>query len=290
MTWCELDALQDAVCGSGYSRVESRDDDAHRLDINGMEYSSGDKRFIDDYLRTFSNQLDSPSKTGLWNKSGGIGPPVGSPATTSKSESAKGSSSSASQGVDKLRYQYFMDSVDFTAKQHGAQSVPVADLYVEMGVECTGPNADAKSKELALLLFEEAFSIYQAKSGDSHEQTVDCRIHLGRTYQCLERYDEALDCFCMAVYMREALQGEHHPSVSDIWVLIASVHHAKNKLELALKASAKALTGYRNAYGDKHHTVIGVLKTIAQIHIEMGNDDKAVDIQKYVRLHSPRDR
>ena len=72
----------------------------------------------------------------------------------------------------------------------------------------------------------------------------------------------------------------------EIWVLISSVHHAKKKLELALKASAKALTGYRNAHGDKHSTVIGVLKTIAQIHIEMGNNEKAIDIQKYVRLHT----
>ena len=88
--------------------------------------------------------------------------------------------------------------------------------------------------------------------------------------------------------MREALLGELHPSVSEIWVLISSVHHAKSKLELALKASAKALTGYRKEYGDKHRTVIAVLRTIAQLHIEMGNNDKAADIQKYVRLHDKK--
>ena len=88
--------------------------------------------------------------------------------------------------------------------------------------------------------------------------------------------------------MREALLGELHPSVSDIWVLISSVHRAKCKLELALKASAKALTGYRNAHGDKHITVIAVLRTIAQIHTEMGNDEKAADINKYVRIHSQK--
>jgi hypothetical protein len=93
----------------------------------------------------------------------------------------------------------------------------------------------------------------------------------------------------MAVYMREALLGELHQSASEIWVLISSVHQATSKLELALKASAKALTGYRHVYGDKHQTVIGVLKTIVQIHIGMGNADKANDIYKYVRLHSSKD-
>lgn len=129
--------------------------------------------------------------------------------------------------------------------------------------------------------------ICQAKLGDSHDLTIECRVALGKVCLSLERYDEALDCFCMAVYMREALLGELHQSVSELWVLISSVHQATSKLELALKASAKALTGYRNTYGDKHATVIGVLKTIAQIHIWMGNGSKANDIHKYVRLHSP---
>ena len=212
-TWCEVETLQDAVCGNGLSLMESRDDS---------------------------------------------------------------------------RYEQFMSSVDSASKAYGAQSIHVADLYVSMGIECAQNETDARSKELALLLLEEAFGIYQAKAGDSHERTVDCRIHLGKAHHSLGRYDEALDCFCMAVYMREALLGEPHPSVSEIWVLISSVHRAKSKLELSLKASAKALTGYRNAYGDKHPIVIEVLETIAGIHIEMGNREKAVDIQKYVRLHSPK--
>ena len=139
------------------------------------------------------------------------------------------------------------------------------------------------------MLFEEAFGIFQTVLGDADERTIDCRIHLGKTYMALGGYDEALDCFCTAAYMREHLLGEFHPSVSEIWALVSSVHHAKGKLELALKASAKALTGYRNAHGDKHQTVIAVLREIAQLHVEMGNVDKAEDIQKYVRLHSPKE-
>ena len=88
--------------------------------------------------------------------------------------------------------------------------------------------------------------------------------------------------------MREALLGELHPSVSDVWVLIADIHQQKKKMEMALRANAKALSGYRDAHGDKHVTVINVLKTIARLHIEMGNHDKAEDINKYVRLHSPK--
>lgn len=291
-TWCEMEMLQDAVCGNGLALMESRDDDEDNEAPGAqMMPTAGSHSFIDDKLKTFSQELESTETISINNK--GSMKEDNNPAMVSKLDGMKGVSNStlfnaSSRGVEKSKYEHFMGLVGSASKTHGAQSIPVADLYVNMGTECSRTSADAKSKELALLLFEEAFSIYQAKAGDSHEQTIDCRIHLGKTYRSLERYDEALDCFCMAVYMREALLGELHSSVSDIWVLISSVHHARSKLELALKASAKALTGYRNANGDKHHTVIGVLKMIAQIHVEMGNNDKAVDIQKYVRLHSPK--
>lgn len=287
-TWCEVEMLQDAVCGNGLALMDSRDDDAQDEVAPQLVPPAGSNSFIDDKLKHFSQELELTKSAAVPSK--GSMKEDANPVMVTKLEGLKSKSmlSASSQSVEKSKYEHFIGLVDTASKTHGAQSIPVADLYVNMGTECSRTTADAKSKELALLLFEEAFSIYQAKSGDSHEQTVDCRIHLGKTYRSLERYDEALDCFCMAVYMREALLGELHPSVSEIWVLISSVHHAKSKLELALKASAKALTGYRNAHGDKHNSVIGVLKTIAQIHIEMGNNDKAVDIQKYVRLHSPK--
>ncbi|KAL7524564.1 hypothetical protein ACHAXR_000627, partial [Thalassiosira sp. AJA248-18] len=276
--------------------MESRDDDAPPMidaDDQIMPVVASSSSFINDELKkTFNQGLESLAQTlpipPITKKASGIGmSDDNNPATVSK-QAAFGVNRPASHvsllstSGEKSTYDNFMSKVDSASKAYGAQSIHVADLYVNMGIDCSrSKTANTKSKQLALLLFKEAFSIYQAKSGDSHEHTVTARLHLGRTYHSLGKYDEALDCFCMAVYMREALLGELHPSVSEIWVLIASVHQAKAKLELALKASAKALTGYRNANGDKHRTVIDVLKTIAQIHTEMGNHDKAVDIQKY---------
>lgn len=296
-TWCDSDMLQDAVCGNGLQAImESRDDSPSESDGGSQVLPVADsKSFIDDKLKAFafSQELELAETVSVSNRSsvaGVQGKQYSS--NVSKASDIKVSTSSAMSttcGAEKSKYEKFMSSVDSTSKSYGAQSIHVADLYVDMGIQCIQKGTDSKSKELALLLLEEAFGIYQAKAGDSHERTVDCRIHLGKAHQSLGRYDEALDCFCMAVYMREALLGEPHPSVAEIWVLISSVHRAKKKLELALKASAKALTGYRNAYGDKHYKVIAVLTTIAGIHIEMGNHDKAVDIQKYVSIHSPKE-
>ena len=292
-TWCEVENLQDAVCGHGLALMESRDDDnntSNDTDVQMLDVG-GERNFIDERLKTFNEELKLTEYTGNKGSSYIVD---SSPTMVSNFDGTKFVSTSSSQ---KSKFEQFMFLVDTASKTHGTQSIPVADLYVNMGTELCSPRAtthgatDAtKSKEFALLLFEEAFTIYQAKLGDSNKQTIDTRVHLGLTYRSLGRFGEALDCFCLAVYMREAILGELHPSVSEIWVLISSVHHAKKKLELALKASAKALTGYRNAHGDKHSTVMGVLKTIAQIHIEMGNNEKAIDIQKYVRIHTKDNR
>ncbi|KAL3816179.1 hypothetical protein ACHAXA_007297 [Cyclostephanos tholiformis] len=287
--WCEVEMIQDAVCGNGLNSTESRDDDAQNESCPASPIGRGDRSF-EDKLKIFSEELDTTQSLSLKGSSSVI-----KESLVSKSNVAKGftlsrtsSHSTSISGVDKSRFDHLLCLVDSASRTHGAQSIPVADLYVSMGVECGQNFTDVRSKELAVQLFQEAFAIYQARLGDSNNQTIQCRVHLGTTCLSLERYDEALDCFCMAVYMREALFGELHPSVSELWVLISSVHQATSKLELALKASAKALTGYRRSYGDKHQIVIEVLKTIAQIHIRMGNSDKASDINKYVRLHSPK--
>lgn len=291
--WCEVEMIQDAVCGHGLNLMESRDDDAQNETSPASPKVGGD-RLLEDDLKAFREELDLPQCLSFKLSSSGI-QENNNLAVATKSNAAKGlimsrsnSSPARISGVDKSRYDHIMGLVDSASKTYGAQSIPVADLYVTMGTECGWSSTDVRSKELAVQLFEEAFIIYQAKLGDSHDQTIQCRVHLGKMCLSLERYDEALNCFCMAVYMREALLGELHQSVSELWVLISSVHQATSKSELALKASAKALTGYRHAHGDKHQTVIGVLKIIAHIHTEMGNHDKAIDIHKYVRLHSPK--
>jgi hypothetical protein len=192
-------------------------------------------------------------------------------------------------GVKRTRYESFKSMIDTAANTYGPSSLQVAELYASMGTDLMENSSDDKtSKECAVFLFEEAFHIFQTKSGDSDGRTIDMKVRLGRSLFACGQYDEALKYFCQAVYMREALLGELHPSVSDVWVLISTVHQKKDKMEMALRANAKALTGYRNAHGDKHATVINVLKTIARLHIEMGNHDKAEDINKYVRLHSPK--
>ena len=282
--WCEgwqvdMEMLQEGVCGNAL--VESRDDVTSNNESKNETNDASGSGVIDNMIKntTSKNETESilPSK------------PKQGVEEVSKSENSKVLFDPATLSTsNKVKYERFKDLIDSASSAYGSQSLPVADLYISMAIDLEDDNEEANSKELALVLYEESFNIYQAKAGDSDVRTVGCRIRLGRILHSLGMHDKALDNFCQAVYMREALLGELHPSVSDVWVLISSVHKAKNKLEPALKASAKALTGYRNAHGDKHPTVIAVLKTIAQIHTEMGNADKASDINKYVRLHKTK--
>ena len=261
---CEFSAIQDAMCGNS---LESRDD-VPEVEGSKVESSSS----FADALRAFGGDEAVVER----NKNHVLMNSYDS-STVPRPSEAKSILSSP--------YSEFTQTVAATSKAHGSHSRPVADIYYDKAVECMAKE-DSQSQRLSLMLLEEAFSIYQTLSGDSDNKTILTRIQLGRVNQTAGQYDVALDHLCTAVYMREALMGELHPSVSEIWVLISAIHRERSKLELALKASAKALTGYRDSHGDKHLLVIEVLKTIAQIHTELGNFDKAADITKYVRLHA----
>mmetsp|Transcript_21742 Transcript_21742/g.45246 ORF Transcript_21742/g.45246 Transcript_21742/m.45246 type:complete len:342 (-) Transcript_21742:18-1043(-) len=284
----DMNMLQDGVCGNVGVLIESRDDETGNNDqIKSITNIDADatESVVDSTIRslaaTYSKDFDvSDRKVGesakkkqkVHNDADG----------EKKNPLVAGALLSPS---NRARYQHFMALIENTSNAYGDQSLPVADLYVSLGNDLD-EEEDKNSKHLALVVYEEAYNIYQAKSGDSDVRTIDCRVRMGKTFLSLGRHDEALESFCQAVYMREALLGELHPSVADVWVSISSVHRARGKLDPALKASAKALTGYRNAHGDKHPTVIDVLRTISAIHTGMGNADKAADIDKYVNLYS----
>lgn len=305
----QIGDIQDAICGVNKSSVESRDDVT--LDTEQGRSDGASDAFIDSTLEgitsTVSKEFEK-SRSASTRKDD-----VETVASfdsiksrqsikkTTTAESVKSSEANSTEVMTKLdkdlfvgsvkrsRYESFKSMIDVASSTYGASSLQVAELYASMATDLMENNSDDKtSRECSVILFEEAFHIFQTKSGDSDVRTLDMKVRLGRSLVACGRYDDALKCFCQAVYMREALLGELHPSVSDVWVLIASVHQKKKKMEMALRANAKALSGYRNAHGDKHITVINVLKTIAKLHIEMGNSDKAEDINKYVRLHAPK--
>lgn len=300
--------FQATICGFNKSSAESRDDvscDTEKI----SNQTNGGKVLIDMTLEgitsTVSKEFErsgSPSdaqnfETVLADDSPKVTQPIKKTRTTESDKSTESNTEVMTKldkelfvgSVRRARYESFKTMIENASNTYGASSLQVAELYASMGTDLLENNSDdSTSNDCAVVLFEEAYHIFQTKSGDSDGRTIDMKVRLGRSLFACRRYDEALKHLCQAVYMREALLGELHPSVSDVWVLVADVHQKKRKMEMALRANAKALSGYRNAHGDKHVTVINVLKTIARLHIEMGNHDKAEDINKYVRLHSPK--
>lgn len=300
--------LQATICGFNRSSAESRDDvtcDTEKM----SNQTNGGNAFIDNTLQgitsTVSKEFERSGAAGdtqnfetvLTDDNIKTSQPIKKTRTIESVKSTESNTEVMTKldrdlfvgSVRRARYESFKSMIDAASNTYGNSSLQVAELYASMGTDLLENNSDDKtSKECAVVLFEEAFHIFQTRSGDSDGRTLDMKVRLGRSLFACGRYDDALKQFCQAVYMREALLGEVHPSVSDVWVLIAEVHQTKKKMEMALRANAKALTGYRDAHGDKHVTVINVLKTIAQLHIDMGNHDKAEDINKYVRLHSPK--
>ena len=268
LKWC--DAFDLDFCGF-HNEIESRDDLFRGFDHQEAATLSSSS-FVESVLRAVSMDFDNDCLTDS--------------VEISRSQSNKKATPIFNPNTIKDLKKY-VPEIESTAATHGFHSIPMAGVYLRMGDETiTLDSGSPKSLKLALKLYEEAFHIYQAQLGDCDKRTIDSRVLIGNTLLCLGRHDDAIDSFCTAVYMREALLGDTHLSVAEIWVKISEIHKAKGKSELALKASAKALTSYRKEYGDKHPNVLAILRNISQIHTQLCNYGKAADIDRYVQAHS----
>jgi len=272
LSWC--DAFDIDFCGV-HNEVDSRDDIFPTVEQNSAVLAS--MSFVESILTAVSREFDGGNDTvsGLTDA-----------IEMSRSQSAKKSSPRFNpKTIQELKK--YVPEIESASNTHGVHSTQIADIYVRMGDETTAiESGSTKTSKLALKLYEEAFHIYQAQLGDCDKRTINARVLIGNTFLSLGRHDDAIDSFCTAVYMKEALLGELHLDVAEIWLKIFDIHQEKGQSELALKACAKALTCYRKEYGDKHHNVLGILRNISKIHTQLGNHGKAADIDRYVNSNS----
>ena len=271
LSWCDVFDLD--LCG-GSGEIESRDDIFPVVEQNSAGLAS--KSFVESILTAVSS-LDND---GMPNSAVNA-------IEISRSQSDKKMIASRFNPKTIQELKKFVPEIESAANTHGVHSIPIADIYLKMGDETTAiDSGSTKSVKLALKLYEEAFHIYQAQMGDCDKRTINARVRIGNALLSLGRHDDAIDSLCTAVYMREALLGELHLDVAEIWVKISEIHQEKGQSELALKANAKALTSYRKEFGDKHPNVLGILRNISKIHTQLGNHGKAADIDRYVFSHS----
>jgi len=268
LSWC--DAFDLDFCG-GNNEIESRDDIFPTVEQNSAVLAS--KSFVETILSAVSRDDNEAAM-------------MIDTIEISRSQSGKKIVPRFNpKTVQELKK--YVPEIESAADTYGFHSIPIADIYLRMGDETTDiESGSTKSVKLALKLYEEAFHIYQAQVGDCDKRTINARVLIGNALLALGRHDDAIDSLCTAVYMREALLGELHLDVAEIWVKISLIHQEKQQHELALKACAKALTSYRKEYGDKHPNVLGILRNISQIHTQLGNHGKAADIDRYVLSHS----
>ena len=69
--WCEVEMIQDAVCGNGLNFMDSRDDDAQNETSMASPEVGGD-RLLEDELKAFGEELDQPRSLSFKLSSSGI--------------------------------------------------------------------------------------------------------------------------------------------------------------------------------------------------------------------------
>jgi len=160
-------------------------------------------------------------------------------------------------------------------EEHGRYDVKCANLTSNLG------DAFYKNREYntAYGMYKEALSVYSAKLGDSHETTIDTRIHFGETLEKLGKYDAALQEYHTVLAMRKDINGVKDSSVADAMVMLSrALRQKEGRIPQALKELKRALKLYRASLGDSNPKVAATVDDIASLYMMNGDFVKATAI------------
>lgn len=127
-----------------------------------------------------------------------------------------------------------------------------------------------------------AVSIFSAKLGDDHQDTLDAKIRLGKCQEDAEEYDAGISSFYEVMAMKRCLEGEKDPSTSDALILIANCLRKKGQYMQAIRELKRALKVYRESLGDSHPSVASTVDEIASLYVTLGDFEKSAAILEEV--------
>lgn len=177
-----------------------------------------------------------------------------------------------SNGNLKLASQYLEKGFKLRRKLFGAQSIPVANSYNNLG------RVYLKEDPLqALIYFNRAKGIYESILGSSNQRTLRSKINIAYANTEQANYEEALKELNEVKTIYETLYDNDHPEKAYIQTLIGSVHLKTGDYDLALVSQRSALQLYVGLFGEKHPDVANTYFLIGEIMRAKRDYKEAVD-------------
>uniref|UniRef100_A0A7S2YBC5 Uncharacterized protein n=1 Tax=Entomoneis paludosa TaxID=265537 RepID=A0A7S2YBC5_9STRA len=150
-------------------------------------------------------------------------------------------------------------------------------------------NSDSRK---VLNLFENALAVYRSHCNSnssphkwsSHQQQLErsARIatgtllnNIGRVYYLDANYDKALEAYCGALEIRQALLGPNSIDVAATICNKGQTHHQRGQLDLAMDCYQEFLDLAPTRLGSNHRDIATIYKCMAEIHHEQGRLEEA---------------
>ena len=130
--------------------------------------------------------------------------------------------------------------------------------------------------DLAIVFFEKALKIAEAKAGKDHPDTATTYNNLALVYQAKSEYDRAIAFFEKALKIREEKLGKDHPSTATTYNNLAMVYQAKGEYDRAIEFYEKAMKIKEDKLGKDHPDTVNMYNNLATVYSAKGEYDRAI--------------
>ena len=161
-------------------------------------------------------------------------------------------------------------------KEHGKDSVPVAEARMRLGV-CHREEGRIDLAEKSLL---KAHRIFAAKCGAEDRTTARACVHLADLYGRIGKFREMFEMFSESIRIFGRTDGERSVAVAQVSRKLAVFIGTLGRHKEAIEKLDEAHSIYEETFGPEHANVALVLMEKAESYRQLGQLDRALEMSE----------
>ena len=146
----------------------------------------------------------------------------------------------------------------------------IAASYNDLGLVNVSLNEDK-----ALEYYESALAIYKALHAEDHPKIAIANTNIGFVYRNLELYGDAINDFDAALKIWEKVYPQAHPTKGFV-LLNLGLTYVNTDKKAALGYYEKALSMYKQSYGNKHPEIARVYNALGALYFSENQYENAL--------------
>ncbi|KAL7927444.1 hypothetical protein ACQKWADRAFT_3642 [Trichoderma austrokoningii] len=125
-----------------------------------------------------------------------------------------------------------------------------------------------------------ALNLRREVLGETHPDTINCMVHLAKTYHERGRYHEAERICTKALSLQQKVRGKKHQETSQAMLLLGTVYKEQGRYAEAGEIYEQAFNVLYELFGERHPETVEAMSCLGYMYNVQGQHEKAEEIFK----------